>query len=163
MKKSAIIEELKEVLSITLFFFFCFSIFAIMKKAFLAQHQIQFSGFVTVIVSSLVLGKVVVLLDKLAVTKKYDHMRNSTRILFRSFIYLIGYILFTFLEHAIKALFTDETVGEAVTHNFHNLTSVKGLATFLILFVTFLIFNSFWVLRMELGPKKLFQLYFGKK
>ncbi|UTW63988.1 hypothetical protein KFE98_07560 [bacterium SCSIO 12741] len=159
MNKSAIVEELKEVLSITLFFFFCFLVFLVMKKAFLAQYEIHYSGFINVIVSSLVLGKVVVLLDKLAVTKRYD-VKNRSRILFRSLIYLVGYVLFTFLEHGIKALFTGELAGEALKHNFHNLSSIQGLATLLILFITFLIFNSFWILRMHVGPKKLFNLYF---
>ncbi len=160
MNKSAIVEELKEVLSITLFFFFCFLVFLVMKKAFLAQYEIPYSGFIQVIVGSLVLGKVVVLLDKLAITKKVDHLKNSTRILFRSTVYLIGYVLFTFIEHAIKALFSDETVSDGTMHNFHFLVSVQGLATLLILLITFLIFNSFWILRMHLGPKKLYELYF---
>jgi len=162
MKKSAIIEEVKEVLSITLFFFFCFLVFLIMKKAFLAQYEIKYSGFFYVIVQSLILGKVVVILDKMAVTRKFDHLRNSTRILFRSTIYLVGYVLFTFIEHGMKALFSSNSIGEAISHNFYHLTSVKGLATLLILFITFLIFNVFWILRMHLGPKKLFDLYFGE-
>ena len=163
MNKAAVIHEIKQVCYITLFFLLTFTVFLLMKKAFLAQYEIQYYGFLTVLVSSLVLGKVVIILDALAVTKKYDHMPNSIMILFRSCIYLVGYIIVSFIEHGIKALINGEPFGEAMVHNAHHLTSIEGIATLVVLLITFLFFSSFWVLRSHLGPKQLYQLYFGRK
>ena len=149
-------------LAITLFFF-TFLVFLFMKKVFLAQHHIEFSGFATLIVSSLILGKVVLLLDKLAVTRKYDHLRNSTRILFRSLIYLLGYVIFMFAEHSVKALFAGKELLEALSHQVHFFLSMEGIATLTLLSITFLFFNAFWILTAHMGPEKLRDFYFGKK
>ncbi len=162
IKKSVLISEAKEVFSISLFFFICFSLFVILKKLFLAEYQIEYYGFLTAAFGGLVLGKVVLIFDKLKLTKQLDHLACIYRVFFRSFIYLFGYISFTFLEHAVLGLFHSQRIWISCVHNAENLTSIQGLISLALLFITFLIFNFFWVIRSYLGPKTLTALFFKK-
>ncbi|WP_430816874.1 hypothetical protein [Carboxylicivirga sp. RSCT41] len=163
VSKSAFIKEFKEVLAISVFFFICFLVFVLLKKAFLIEYDIKYQGFLSAAFGALVLGKVVVILDHLSVTKKLDHLANIYRVLFRSLIYLLGYIAFTFLEHGIMGLIHGEGLLEALGSNLHHTISMEGLATMVVLFLTFFIFNAFWVIRSHLGPQNLYALYFSKE
>ena len=156
------IKEIKEVFAISLFFFVCFAVFAVLKKLILHEHDIEYYGFIPVLVGSLVLGKVILIFDKLSITKLLDHIANIYRVGFRSFIYLLGYILFSFLEHGVTGLIKGMGIIESFTDNAEILISKHGLAKLIILFISFLIFNAFWVIRAYIGPDKLYRLFFKK-
>lgn len=162
LKKSVVIKEIKEVFAISLFFFVCFTVFVILKKMTLAEYHIEYNGYIRAAVGALVLAKVVLIFDKLSVTKRVDHMPNIFRVGFRSFIYLTGYILFTFLEHAVMGLFNGVGIIESFGRNLENLSSDHGDATLIILFITFVIFNAFWVIRAHVGPGRLYRLFFNR-
>ena len=162
VKKSIVIREIKEVFAISLFFFVCFTIFVLMKKLILAEYHIEYNGFIRAAVGALILAKVVLIFDKLSVTKQVDHMPNIFRVGFRSLIYLTGYILFTFLEHAVIGLFNGAGIIESFGHNLENLSSDHGDAKLIILFISFVIFNAFWVIRAHVGPDRLYRLFFNK-
>ena len=162
VKKSDMIKEIKEVFAISLFFFVCFAVFAVLKKLILHEHDIEYYGFIPVVVGSLVLGKVILIFDKLRITKWLDHIANIYRVGFRSFIYSLGYILFTFLENGVTGLIKGMGIIESFTDNAEILISKHGLAKLIILFISFLIFNAFWVIRAYIGPHKLYRLFFKK-
>ena len=162
VKITNIKKEANEVFAISLFFFVCFAVFAVLKKLILSEHDIEYYGFIPVVVGSVVLGKVVLIFDKLSITKWSDQMTNIYRVGFRSFIYLLGYILFSFLEHGVIGLIKGMGIIESFTDNAENLISKHGLAKLIILFISFLIFNAFWVIRAYIGPHKLYRLFFHK-
>lgn len=162
VKKLVIIKEIKEVFAISLFFFVCFTVFVILKKTILSAYDIEFFGFIPAAVGSLVLGKVILIFDKLSITKWLDHIANIYRVGFRSFIYLLGYIIFTFFEYGVIGLIKGIGIIESFAQNVENLTSKHGLAKLIILFISFLIFNAFWVIRAYVGPDKLYRLFFNK-
>lgn len=153
-------RELKEMLAIASVFFVIFLIFMLMKKAVLNQYTMDFYAISTALVGSLIIAKIVLILDMLAVTKKTDHLPNIYRVFFRSFVYLLGYAIMTFLEHLIKALFHKVGFVEAANSAFHELTTVTFFTTAVGLFFTFLFFNAFWVIRAKYGPDALYSLFF---
>ena len=162
VKTTNIKKEAKEVLAISLFFFVCFTVFAVLKKLILSEHDIEYYGFIPVVIGSMVLGKVILIFDKLSITKWLDHIANIYRVGFRSFIYLLGYIIFTFFEYGVIGLIKGIGIIESFAQNVENLTSKHGLAKLIILFISFLIFNAFWVIRAYIGPDKLYRLFFKK-
>lgn len=155
-------KELKEVFAISFTFFVLFLIFTLLKKVILAQHQIQIYVFGTALIGSLIIGKVVVIFDKLPLTKKYDHLPKIYGVFFRSIIYLTGYIIFTFFEHSIKGLIEGDSFLLAFNYAFKHLGSWEFITGSLILFIAFLVFNTFWMIRNHFGPGKLFALFFRK-
>ena len=91
-----------------------------------------------------------------------DKLLNIYRIVLRSIIYLFGYFLFTILEHLIKGLVDGESFGNAWTLSVQYLGSMEFAINLVILFIVFLVFNAFWVIRNYFGPKALYDLYFKK-
>ena len=63
-------RELKEVFAIYFTFFILFVLFAFLKKAMLGQYNIEYYAVGTALIGSLILGKVVLIFDKLPMTKK---------------------------------------------------------------------------------------------
>lgn len=155
-------RELKEVLAISSTFFMLFILFMFLKKAMLGQYNIEFYAAGTALIGSLILGKVVLIFDKLPLTRKMDFLPNIYRVFFRSLIYLLGYIIFTLLEHWVKGLIDGDSFGKAWIHSFHHLGELDFLTSLVIVFIAFLFFNTFWVIRAKYGPKELYNLFFRK-
>ena len=155
-------RELKEVFAISLTFFVLFILFMFLKKAMLGQYNIEYYAAGTALIGSLILGKVVLIFDKLPLTKKMDFLPNIYRVFFRSSIYLSGFILFTLLEHWVKGLIEGDNFVQAWGHSFHHLGELDFLTSLVIVFIAFLFFNTFWVIRSKYGPEELYILFFKK-
>jgi hypothetical protein len=67
-----LVSEAKQVILVTLYFMVCFAILLALKKLFLAQYEVEFYGVSAAIVSALLIGKVVVLLDHTSAGNRFD-------------------------------------------------------------------------------------------
>lgn len=65
-------REVRHVVGVALYLFFCFGIFATLKKLFLATYQIEFAALVPAVIGALALAKVVVFLDMTPVATRPD-------------------------------------------------------------------------------------------
>jgi hypothetical protein len=155
-------RELKEIFAISSTFFILFVMFSVLKLALLSQYHIDGFKTGTAIIGSLIMGKVVLIFDNIPLTRRMDVFPNIYRVFFRSFVYLIGFILFSLLEHWVKELIHGEQFGEAWKQAFLHLGSSEFLFSLVMIFVAFLFFNTFWVIRTAFGPKKLYSLFFRK-
>ena len=161
-KQAKLKKEFKEVLSISAVFFVIFVLLLLLKKVMMANYEVDFFVISTALVGALIIAKVVLVFDLLPITKKADHLPNIYRVFFRSFIYIIGYVIFTFLEHIVNGLIHGESFSEAVNHSLHNLTTASFTVSFVGVFIAFLIFNAFWVVRATIGPAALYAMFFKR-
>jgi len=155
-------RELKEIFSIASVFFVLILLFMFMKKALQEDYTFNYIAISTALIGSLIFAKIILIFDLLPVTKKSDNLPNIFRVFFRSLIYLVGYILFTFMEDLIKGVIDGETVLVASKHAFHQLGEMTYITSLVAIFVVFLFFNTFWVIRAKYGPTALFNLFFKK-
>jgi len=162
MDKSKISEEIREVLGISLFFYVVFLIFQIYKKITLIEYDIEYAALGTALIGALILGKVVFLIDKLPLTKKMDYGPKIYGIVYRSFIYLIGYAAFSFVEHLIKGLFSGINLMESISHSLNEILSLEFAGRSLLIFITFLFFNIYWTIRNHIGAREVYSLFFRK-
>lgn len=155
-------RELKEIFAISFTFFILFVLFGLLKKAMLEQQGIEFYAAGVAIIGSLILGKVVLIFDKLSLTRKLDHTPNIYRVFFRSLVYLLGYSIFTLIEHWIKGMIDGETATESMLEAFEHLSGHEFRMSMVVVFIAFLFFNAFWVIRSKYGPSALYALFFKK-
>lgn len=155
-------RELKEILAISSVFFIIFVLLLFLKKALLDDYKIDFYIISTAIIGALILAKVVLIFDLLPISKKSDHLPNIYRVFFRSFIYICGFVIFTMLEHLIKGFIDGDTFSQAFNAAFHQLGNPAFITTFVGVFIAFLFFNAFWVIRAKYGPHELYALFFKK-
>lgn len=156
-------KELKEVLAISSVFFVLFVLFLLMKRTLLDDYDFNFYVLSTALVGSLIIAKVVLIFDLLPITKKMDHLPNIYRVFFRSLIYILGFVIFTFLEGLVKELIDGAAFSEAMSAAFHELYTPAEITTLVSVFIAFLFFNTFWVIRANLGPAALYDMFFKKK
>jgi hypothetical protein len=155
-------REMKEILAISSVFFVIFVLFLFMKKSLLDDYDVNFYIISTALVGSLILAKVVLLFDLLPLTKKTEKLLNIYRVFLRSLIYIFGYAVFTFLEHLIKGLIDGESYSQALKSTIHYLFSPASVTTFIGVFIAFLFFNTFWIIRASIGTTALYNMFFKK-
>src|SRR5215475_14737751 len=103
---SVLLHELRLVIPPTLFFFTGFNLILLTKRLFLADYLIAYTGFLIATTSALIVGKVVLVADKLPFLAKFDNEPLAYPILFKSLVYtvlvLIARLLEAFVHYAFE-------------------------------------------------------------
>ncbi|HBP87281.1 MAG TPA: hypothetical protein PKK23_08575 [Nitrospirales bacterium] len=111
---STVKHEIKEVVVLTLYIFVWLGVFLIFKKVMLATYEIEFYAFSTGVVGALVVGMIVVVLDK---TRVGSRLEANFLIGAAALCQTIIYSLFTFLvllaEKMFGAYWENGAPGEA--------------------------------------------------
>lgn len=114
-------RELKEVFSRSLTIYVLFIVLAVLKMSMLGQYDMPGFKAGAPLIGSLILAKVVLILDKLSLTKKMDVFPNIYRVFFRSLVYSVGFVAFSLLERCFKSLIDGDAFGLAWKHAFRHL------------------------------------------
>jgi hypothetical protein len=94
-------HEFIKVLPPTIFFFVAFNVIAITKALMLREHGIEFSGFLTAAVGALLVGKVVLVADKLPIVNLFPHRPLIYNVAWKTLIYVLAVLLVRYVEHLI--------------------------------------------------------------
>lgn len=156
-------RELKALFAISFTFFIFLVILLIMKKSILDEYHIKFDALGIAVIGSLIFGKVVLIFDNVPLAKKYDHLPKIYSVFIKSFVYLLGFLIFTLLEHLIKGMIGGDGFVEALQHSLSYLINGKSIDNTIIVFAVFLIFSTFWAIRNHVGPKALYRLFFVRE
>ncbi|MBI5594430.1 MAG: hypothetical protein HY881_28620 [Deltaproteobacteria bacterium] len=105
-----------EILPPTIFFFIAFCLILVTKRLILREYGISWTGFGAAIVGAIMVGKVVLIVDKLPFVNKFpDHplIYNTS---WKSLIYFLAALLVRYLEHVVSFLSKHEGFMEANRH-----------------------------------------------
>src|SRR5262245_11017860 len=101
-----LLEELRHVLPPTIFFFIGFNLILFTKRLILEDYLIQFTGFFIATTAALIVGKVVLVADKMPLLRRFDHAPLAQPILFKTVIYtllvFVARLLEAFIHYAIE-------------------------------------------------------------
>src|SRR5215207_7410660 len=107
-------QEAKEIGLVTLYFLFCFSVVLVLKKLFLASYDIEVFVLSTVVVSALIAGKIVVVLDKTRADTRFDATHQlGVAALYTTLVYTVVTFVVLFLEKVFHAYRESGLLGEA--------------------------------------------------
>ncbi len=158
-------HELREVLPPTIFFFVGFNLILFTKRLMLADYLIQVSGFLVATTGALIVGKVVLVADKMPFLRRYDNAPLIRPILFKTIVYTLLVFVARLLEAFIHYLvdggavgsggFIDDMLGSFSWHRF--------TATQLWIFVLFLVYVTAVELDTLLGDGELFKILFTRR
>ena len=89
---SVLLHEFREVIPPTLFFFVGFNLVLFTKRLFLQQYLIEYAGFLIATTGALIVGKVVLVADKMPFLRRFDYAPLAYPILFKTVVYtaLVG-------------------------------------------------------------------------
>ena len=92
----ALIDLVREVAPVVLFFFIAFILIFLLFKLFVSQYSIEFSAFTKAAVAALILGKVIPLLDWAQSGYRFNSYRPAVVIAAKTLIYgLVVFVLGT--------------------------------------------------------------------
>jgi hypothetical protein len=156
-------HEFRLMLPPTIFFFIAFMLIAATQRLILREYGVPLTGFAAAIFGALLVGKVVMLADKLAFVDKFPNDPLIYNIAWKSNMYFIATFLFRYIEHLIPLLREHENFTIA---NQHLLEEVVWPHFWLIqmwLVVLFVAYCTMSELVRAIGKEELTRLFFGSK
>ena len=109
-------RELLEVVPPMIFFFVAFNVITYTKKLMLEEYRIEFSGFVTAAVGALIVGKVVLIVDRIPFINKYPDKPLIYNVVWKTVIYIFVTFIVRFLEFLIPLWWKYRDLDIAVEH-----------------------------------------------
>ena len=106
-------HEFLQVLPPTIFFLCAFNIVAFTTNMILKQNEIQGSAHAVATVLALVIGKVVLVANKLPLLQRFSHKPLFYPILFKSTVFTVLVTIVRLLEHWVPALIQTGSIGSA--------------------------------------------------
>ena len=164
MSLGRLIEEIKQVGLVTLYFMVCFTLVLTLKKLFLAQYSVEFYGVSAAFLGALVVGKVVVLLEHTRVGNRFDRTDALWRgALYKTVVYTaIAFLVFV-SEKAFHAYRESGDLGESLRHVWEHRDRNVMLATVVCVGLAFAGYNLYSAIDSRLGEGTLRRLIWGQK
>jgi hypothetical protein len=157
-----LLAEIRHILPAPIYFFLGFNLILLTKKLMLEQYMIQFSGFFIASTAALIIGKVVLVVDKMPFLRRFDHAPLATPILFKTVVYTF----FVMVARLIEALIHYFAGGGALGGFFDQLaadfTWHRFIAVQLWVFVLFLGYVTGAELNHLLGDGELRKILFTR-
>jgi hypothetical protein len=154
-------KDFFEILPPTIFFLIAFLLILFTKMMILSEYGISWTGFGAAVVGATLVGKVVLMVDKLPFVNKYPDRPLVYNTLWKSFIYFLAALLVRYLMHVVPLIRKHESFMEA---NRHLATQVVWPHFWILqmwLAVLFLIFCAMRELIRVIGKDKFIHMFFG--
>ena len=157
-----ILEEIRHILPATIYFFLGFNLVLLTKQLMLEQYLIQFSGFFIATGAALIVGKVVLVVDKMPFLKRYDHAPLIRPILFKTIVYAFFVFVARLIEALIHYLIDSGQLGGFVHHMVAEFSWPRFIAVQLWVFVLFLGYVTGSEINHLLGDGELAKILFTR-
>lgn len=154
-------RELLEVVPPAIFFFVAFNVILFCKKLMLEQYGIEFSGFVAATIGALVVGKVVLIADRIPFINKFPDKPLIYNVAWKTLIYIVVAFIVRFLEFLIPLWRQHRSLSLAMEHLWNETIWPHFWAIQIWLLCLFFLYVSFRELARTLGEEKFFQMFFG--
>lgn len=162
-RKSALIDEFISLSIVNLYLALSFSVLITLNSLALLKHGIDAFNYGVAIIGALIIGKVIVLSEKLPLVERYGDKPLIISVGYKSILFTIIVVIFNIAEHFIIGLFQKESIAE-------NLIGLKDhffqIDIIYQIFCLFLVFIPFFITReldKILGKGKLFNLFFKSR
>jgi hypothetical protein len=154
-------REFLSVLPPTLFFFLGFQLILFTKQLILAQYKVQFSGFMIATIAALVVGKAVLVADKMPFLRRFDRAPLIQPILFKTVVYCLFVFVARLIEAFVRFAFIEGNGPAAfLPHLAAEFSWPRFIATQMWMFVLFLIYVTASELNTLFGDGELRRILF---
>ena len=154
------LEQVKHTLPPTIFFFVGFNLILWTKRLILEEHGIKFNGFFTAMVAALLVGKAVLITDKLPFMRRFDGAPMIQPILFKSAIYWLCVLMVRLAEQLVHFLPGGGSIADFPAHLVEDFSWARFLSIQIWLMVLFLVYVTIHELNVLFGDGELFRLFF---
>jgi len=154
-------HEFFHVLPPTIFFLVSFNVIMLTNGLMLKVHGIEFSSFAGASIAALVMGKVVLITDKLPFINKFPDKPLIYNAVWKTFIYILAVFLFRYVEHLFPFLTEYGSVLAANQHLWGEVVWPRFWAIQIWLLVLFFFYSAFHELVRVIGRDEVLHMFFG--
>ena len=148
--KDFLLDELKIVLFVTGYFLSWFVVIGVLKSLMLAEYDISYAAMSGAIIGSLVIAKVVVILDETKAGERFAERRAIQHILYRSAIYTLFVLLVLFSEKIVEGMIDGATLAAALEDTWEHRSRSHILTSAILLGLSLFFYNIFSVINRSL-------------
>jgi len=160
--KDKLVREVKALGSITLYFGVWVGIILLLKKLLLAQYGIHFGALALALVGTLLLAKVVLLLEHIPIGTWLRNQPPVVPVILRTIIYVLGVFVVLAAERAFEARHEYGSFGRALIGIFQHADYPRVLFNTICVGLALLSFNILSVLREHFGKDGLRRIFFTR-
>jgi hypothetical protein len=158
------LHEAREAVPPTLFFFVGFNLIVLTTNLLVAEYAVAVSNFMLATVAALVVGKAVLVANKLPLIRHYDRAPLIQPILFKTAMYWIIVFLFRLLERFMHfAIFERNPPGEFPSYLLSTFSWHRFIAISLWIFVLFLVYVTATEFSLLFGRGEIWRLMFTRR
>lgn len=154
-------HEFIQVLPPTIFFFAAFNIISITKALMLREHGIDFTEFAAATIGALLVGKVVLVADKLPLINRFPEKPLIYNIVWKTMIYVLAVFLVRYVEHLIPFIGKFGSVISAHDHLLDEVVWSHFWSIQIWLLVLFFVYASLHELVRLIGRDQVLKMFFG--
>lgn len=160
-----LLHEFREVVPPTIFFFFGFNLILFTKRLILEDYLIQFTGFFIATTGALIVGKTVLVVDKIPFLRRFDRAPLIQPILFKTVVYTFFVGIARLLEEFISYVSRGGVVGHGgfIEEQLGNFNWHRFIATQMWIFVLFLVYVTASEFNALFGDGELFKILFKRR
>ncbi len=160
--KEKLVHELKWLGIITLYFAMWIGSILLVKKLMLAQYGIHFSALALALIGTILLAKVVLLMEYIPVEAWVPNQPAIVPVLLRTLLYALGVLVVLTIEKAFEARHEYGSFARALVRIYEHPEYSRVLANTICLGWALLGFNILSVVRRHLGKNGLRQMFFTR-
>jgi hypothetical protein len=155
-------KELREVIPVTLFFFIGFALVLMLVKLILAQYSIPVAVLSRAMLASLIVGKVVLVLEKVPLEERLPDAPRGVLVAIKTLFYGSGAIVAGFVERLIETWRSSQGFGEALAETWTHTSLGRFLAVVLCVTILFGAYFIFLELDRVMGKGAIVSLFFKR-
>lgn len=155
-----LVHEFRLVLPPTIFFAIGFNIIAFTQHLILAEYMIDVSSYLLAVVTALVVGKAVLVADKMPFLRRFDHSPLIAPILFKTLVYWSFVFIARLLEAFIHYVVDTGGIAGFGAHMVEHFSWNKFLFVQTWILVLFLLYSTAAEVAGLLGDGELFRIFF---
>ena len=154
-------KEFLEILPATIFFFIAFHLVAFTEALILREYNVPVSTTALVTVSALVIGKAILLADKLPFINRFPNKPLIYNIVWKTFIYLLVALFIRYLEVLIPMLMKHQSWSLANQHLQQEIVWPHFWAVQIWVWALLLGYAIVREIVREIGGRKAIEMFFG--
>jgi hypothetical protein len=152
-------KEVREVGLTTLYFAACFGVVVLLKRLYLAEYHIQFRGMSVALISALLVGKVVLLLEHVTLGQWVRKHAVVLDVVLRTLLYTFGVLVALWLERGFEARHEHGGFGAALVWVFQHRDMHRIWADTIAVGAALLAFNVLRAVRHHLGEGQMHRVF----
>ena len=156
-------HEFHEVLPPTIFFLIAFHIVIFNRRLMLREYDLPLTSITTATVAALLIAKVVLITDKLAVINRFPAKPLMYNVVWKTVIYAVAALLIHYLEHLVPLWWRTGDLGAASRQLVHEIVWPHFWGTQMWLIVLLFVYCALRELIRAIGREKVIEMFFGRR